>query len=425
MWLRSSILVAVATCALGAVELDRFGGAVHIEREATGHFRVEKIDGRWMFVTPDGHGYVALGGNHVGKFLDKPEQSSGYLARFKNREAAETAMYESMRDLGLTAGEAYAPLLPSLTRRMPYVVNIDFPGRDKFRFDPWDEDWLRALREKTLAEAGAVKDDPFVLGIAFADLPVWNVRRTNYYRSLDDGAALKRRYVEFLRKKYSSVEAVNLAYGTRASSYGALGELNWELDAVREDDQEFLGIVAEELYRRLQAVTREAAPNKLFFGERFVLRMVPAPVLRAVGRYVDVFCTQALILSPQRPPEWQVFQPEGFEGDRAHVGDKPFMVIDWAAPFSLDTTYETIKGTVKAEKEASEEAALWLEKVFQLPYVIGVFKCQWIGSHGNDRWFPTGRMKRTYVRDDGEHFPFRTEITRKAHARVLSSVYGH
>jgi len=263
------------------------------------------------------------------------------------------------------------------------------------------------------------------LGIAFADLPIWTARRTNHYRSLPETSPVKRRYLAFLRERYGSIEDLNRAYGGEFAEFTDLGALSWDVGAVRADDEAFLGLVADELYRSLRGLVREGAPGKLFFGERFVLRMVPAPVLRSVGRYVDVFCTQALILSPQRPPEWQVFQRDGFESDRAQVGDKPMMVIDWAAPFSLDTTYETEKGTVRAEEVASHEAARWLEQVFELPYVVGVFKCQLIGTHGNDRWFPTGRMKRTYLRDDGLPYEYRTDVTREAHQRVLGKAYGH
>jgi hypothetical protein len=72
-------------------------------------------------------------------------------------------------------------------------------------------------------------------------------------------------------------------------------------------------------FHQLRSLVREGAPNHLFFGGGFVLRQVPETVLRAVGKHVDVFCTQALIHSPQRPPEWQVFQREGFDRDHAVV----------------------------------------------------------------------------------------------------------
>lgn len=423
-WAVVAACLAVGACASES-RFDRYGGYAGIESEATGHFRVEKIDGRWMFITPEGHGYVALGGNHVGKFLDDPEQPEPLSARLDgDRQAAEDALYEAMVEMGLNAGEAYAPLLPSLTKRLPYVVNVDYPDREKLRFDIFDPAYRERLDAQVTAECRKVADDPMVLGIAFADLPVWNSRRVDFFRGLPAEAPGKRKYVEHLESRYDGVAALNEAYGTAFGSFAEVVDVDHDNEAVRSDDEAFLGLVAEALYARLEKLVREAAPNKLFFGERYVLRMVPEPVLRVIGRHVDVFCTQALILSPQRPPEWQVFQRDGYDQDHAATGDKPMIIIDWAAPFSLDETYETERGTVKNEAEASREAAEWLEGVFELPYVIGVFKCQLIGAHGNDRWFPEGRMKRTYLRDDGLPFAFRTPTAKQAHERVLAKVYG-
>ena len=43
-----------------------FGGTTRVHAEATGFFRVEAIDARWWFITPDGHGFLSLG---VPRFL--------------------------------------------------------------------------------------------------------------------------------------------------------------------------------------------------------------------------------------------------------------------------------------------------------------------------------------------------------------------
>jgi hypothetical protein len=172
----------------------------------------------------------------------------------------------------------------------------------------------------------------------------------------------------------------------------------------------------------MRQAVKAGAPNHLFLGERFVLRQVPAPVLAAVGANVDVFCTQSLILSPQRPPEWQTFQPEGYRRDHQLTAQKPMIIIDWAAPFSLDDTYATDRGEVRDERTASEDAARFLTQALQEDYIVGVFKCQLGGTHGNDRWFPAGRMKRTYLRDDGTPFPVRTARTARAHGEALAAV---
>lgn len=190
-----------------------------------------------------------------------------------------------------------------------------------------------------------------------------------------------------------------------------------------KDEDEFLGLVAAELYPRLKAAVRQDAPNHLFLGERFVLRMPPEPVVRAVAKEVDVFCTQALILSPHRPPEWQTFQADGYRRAHELTGDKPMLIIDWPTPFSLDIQYETDRGVVKDERTGTDEAVRFVEGAFAEPYIIGVYICQLAGRHGNDRWFPEGRMKRTYLKDDGTPYAYRTRRMAEANRAVLEKVY--
>lgn len=372
---------------------DRYGGYRGLRRKATGYFRVERIRGRWMLVTPEGNGYVALGANHVGAYFGSP-QAETLMAQAKgDRKAAEERIHEAMLNMGLNAGEAYAPLLESLAGRLPHVANVTFPGASKFAFDVFDPEFQERLRAHVERQCKQFARNPWVIGLAFADLPVWDERRIDYFQALPDYSAGKKKFVEYLSRS------------------GATGE-------------GFLGSVADVLYQQLRNIVQAAAPGHLFLGERFVLRQPPEPVVSAVARHVNIFCTQALILSPQRPPEWQVFQPEGYRRTYKLAHGKPMIIIDWAAPFSLDSDFEPERGRIYGEQRAAEQAALWIESAFEEPYVVGVFKCQLIGSHGNDRWFPSGGMKRTYLQDNGEPFRHRTEITRRAHAKVLQKVYG-
>ena len=59
-------------------ERDRFGGWTGIQSESTGFFRVEKIGGRWWFITPDGNVFMSTGMNHV----DYKEDYSPEFIRF-------------------------------------------------------------------------------------------------------------------------------------------------------------------------------------------------------------------------------------------------------------------------------------------------------------------------------------------------------
>ena len=349
---------------------DRFGGYVPIQREATGFFRVEEVKGRWLFITPEGHGYLALGANHIGKFMQS--QSAELMKRFDgDREKAGAALIQAIRDLGLNAGEAYAPYWPELQAQMPWAPNVSFPDNEKFRFDVFDPAWQKKLHAHVVEQCREFAADPFVLGVAFADQPEWGNPRVEYFRNLPESAPGRKRLQEFQQAGRS--------------------------------DEEFLGLVADTLYGQLKAAVREGAPHHLFLGERFVLRKAPDAVLRAVGKHVDVFCTQALILSRHRPPEWQTFQSDGWDHEFQMTG-KPILVIDWAAPFSLGDTFDSEHGRIQTEADAAEDSANWLAAALARPYIVGVFRCQLIGTHGNDRWFE-GRAKRTYLRDDATPFP--------------------
>ncbi len=397
--MRSLTILTLLSCFIfssswAAPELDRFGGFKAIKREATGFFRLDQINGRDCFITPDGHPYIALGANHIGKFLQDASQNGPILDRFGgSEEKAASYLFQAVRDMALNAGEAYAPIDPRLAKQMPYVLNVRFPVQGKYQFDIFDPTVQDAVRKSVIEQVTPAATDPFLLGIACPDLPLWDQRRADYHKSLPESSPGKKAYSAFFR---------NFPNAT---------------------DDDFLGHVANTLYRIVSQASRQAAPNHLFFGERFQLRSnLSDPVIRAVGKYVDVFCTQALIRSPQRPPEWQTFQRDGWDHEYKVTG-RPIMIIDWAAPFSLDTNYSVDGAQIKPEPEATRDTNQFLFDAFDTPYIIGVFKCQFIGSHGNDSRFPAGRMKRTYLKDDGTPFPHRTDSTREAHLKVLETVF--
>ena len=54
--------------------------------------------------------------------------------------------------------------------------------------------------------------------------------------------------------------------------------------------------------------------------------------------------------------------------------------------------------------------------------IVGMFRCQLIGTHGNDRWFE-GKAKRTYLRDDGTPFPIMAARVREANQAALQAAY--
>ncbi|MBM3761897.1 MAG: hypothetical protein FJW36_16815 [Acidobacteria bacterium] len=260
LWL---LLAVSANLAAAQPAYDRYGGHTGVKRKATGWFRIEQIGQRWTFITPEGHPYIALGANHVGKFFSDPKQSGAILARFDgNREKAEVAIGESFRKLGLNAGEAYAPLLASLKPRLPRIEDVSYPG-DRTRFDLFDPAVREAIRSHVAKQCRTFANDPWVIGIGFLDQPVWTSRRMEYFRGLGASAPGKRRYIDWLRTRYPDSTALNQAYATTFSSWeDALDAFKADATrpAVQSDDSEFLAIAADSFYALLAETVHEAGP---------------------------------------------------------------------------------------------------------------------------------------------------------------------
>lgn len=53
---------------------DRYGGYLSRKGTATGRFHLDTIGGRQFLVTPEGHGFIAIGVTHTGG-LARPEES--------------------------------------------------------------------------------------------------------------------------------------------------------------------------------------------------------------------------------------------------------------------------------------------------------------------------------------------------------------
>lgn len=56
---------ATAAVAGHPSRFDRYGGLRALPARASGWFRLGRFGARHLFVTPDGHGYFALGVNHL------------------------------------------------------------------------------------------------------------------------------------------------------------------------------------------------------------------------------------------------------------------------------------------------------------------------------------------------------------------------
>ncbi|WP_029192706.1 hypothetical protein [Paenibacillus harenae] len=169
----------------GAEEWSRYGGWLAGPRlDATGHFRVEKVDGKWWFIDPEGHLFWSHGVCCV-RFDQKTaiEGREHYFRRipemqdfrmenlrrkygedWKNR--SRSLAHARLRSWGLNTLANHSQEDIYDMRQTPYTIWLETRSWLKRKFpDVGNPIWRQQLRDR-LHELGAkVNDDPWCLGV--------------------------------------------------------------------------------------------------------------------------------------------------------------------------------------------------------------------------------------------------------------------
>jgi hypothetical protein len=174
----------------------KYGGFTDQKVEATGWFRVEKIDGRWWFVDPEGHLFLSIlavginpgGGGSASEepglraVFSKipPKGERGYISYgelnqrerygqgedFRTNWAAMTV--KRMRAWGLNTGSADLPQTPYMTylryRGVPNVFGLQ---------DVYRDDYESLIEEGVKSSTENVKNDPYLIGYFLQNEPSW------------------------------------------------------------------------------------------------------------------------------------------------------------------------------------------------------------------------------------------------------------
>lgn len=312
--------------------------------EKTGFFRAEKHEGKWWLIDPEGRLFWSHGVDCVrpgaetpitdrkhwyadlprpgeplaafygkgywaphGYYQDRPKPFETYdflaanLFRKYGAEGGETFADRTQRRLRAwgvnTIGNWSDPKVYRL-RRTPYVttVNADGPRLEgssgywgKFH-DVFDPRFRAGLRKRMAGEKATSAGDPWCLGYFVDNELSWGEElslATGALASAADQPA-KRAFVEDLRTKYESIEALNRAWGTRHADWDALLKTRTLPNPAkaRADLEAFATKTAEQYFRICREAVKEVAPQQLYLGCRFAWANERA--VRAAAKFCDV-----------------------------------------------------------------------------------------------------------------------------------------
>lgn len=293
-------------------------------REATGAFRVEKVDGRWWFVDPAGRLFFSHGLDTLRHYTDAanglrhpdwyetPPPKNGrmafthwnlqrkfgkidYLADYYRHIHARLADW-GMNTVGrwgawhlpaaghtpyllLLAEPAKAPRLPGT--RIYDVFHPEFEAR--FRAGVLDQ-------ARTEAAVAAAVDDPLCLGLSVDnELPfevMIPVMMAQDFRS----SPAKNAFFERVRAKYGTLEAINAAWGTHLVTWPSLAALPAPLPGAgfAADAEEFRLEWLRRYFRAARAAIKALAPKRLYIAAAFAGMEQPASTWDAAAESADV-----------------------------------------------------------------------------------------------------------------------------------------
>jgi hypothetical protein len=290
----------------------KYGGYLNTKAKATGFFRVEKINGKWWFVDPDGHLFLST--NVFGLTLGFPsptENRKGYFAELPPGDLlgkisipglnpSNTALFHAwnlqrrygpdwrakaadmeirrMEAWGLTTGPgleiiAFGAGDPAWKPGKPYLSYLRVPLDTDTTFlglpDVYSEQFARAVDAAAAAQLAPRKNDPLVVGHFVGNEPPWPGRESELVDMILAGpaTATQRELKSFL---------------------ATADTLERRQDFVRGAFEKYLRIVGEALHRN--------DPNHLNLGMRFGGQ--PPDYLIRMGRYFDVISFNPYEYSP-------------------------------------------------------------------------------------------------------------------------------
>ncbi|MBT5902258.1 MAG: hypothetical protein HOH58_09140 [Opitutaceae bacterium] len=313
---------------------DQYGGWTGLQFTATGYFRTEKTD-RWWLVTPEGNAFLSFGINHLYPDLWKqPYNQQAWLNRLGVESVNGPAFQKALRkwfletcgDFGFnTVGvHTHLPTTNSPRPALPYMKSIKFIDVPHWKGDVPDENFLDVFAPEftqhcdrlAQREAAPLREDPYVLGYAMTDCPLFTeedlrertdtiggARRGSRigwprrFRNLPASTPGKQAYVKTVRGIYQdNISTFNTTYGTAFDSFEALAEAQgWrpetQLSNIAEtrDNAAFMVKVVDTYYRTTRDAIRRHDPNHMFFGDKLNANSDSLDtMLEVTSRYTDV-----------------------------------------------------------------------------------------------------------------------------------------
>ena len=436
---------------------DRFGGWADGPRlKATGRFRVEKWNGKWWLVTPEGTLFFSMGVNCVGlgesTFIEQRERwfewlpgetdpeavfmswasgahsyagpigGEGRTFQFYNcnlwrrygpdwRERWVSLVGPRLRYWGFNTVAAFSEWQIARRHSLPYVLICGVRGAPVIEsaqgywvkmYDVYDPRFAELADERIRDITRGHEDDLMCLGLFVDNELSWDGVRDGVLASPAEQPA-RRELIRLLQERYGTPEALNAAWGTDFADWNAVSRPGRFSEAFRRDMDDYLLMFARTYYRTIRETIDRHAPGMLYLGSRFA--WVEQSALRAAAEYADVVSFNVYRKRPTLPRIMR-------ELDRpVIIGEFHFGALDRGM-------FHT--GLVKAASQ-DERAALYEAYVREAaldPLIVGTHWFQLVDQPITGRWYDGENYNIGLLNGVDVPYPELAEAARRIHGEL-------
>lgn len=384
---------------------------------------VQKIDGVWWFVDPNGEPFISLGVNHV--------QADCWLAPYNH----EHSLQSFGGDLATSArqfnpdGQGIRRLMDWVKRRMGdmhfntlgihtygipaeaysndfyYCIAIEaFPLGSRYRFDEqtfpdiFSAEFERLLEEKIKSICRIHRHSRKLIGYAFSDIPRWyffeNQERADPslhpwvsdILGMPSDSLGKQMCLACFQKRYPSVRAFADEYAITVKTWDdvckhrtwIVKQPTWR---IRQDGEALLSMFVERWYSLHSRLIRKHDPDHLLLGDKLHSpHQLPAWFIDILRRWVDVVFIQW----------YRHFEDQAETLTQLHrQTGRPILNGDSCFSCVKPPEQTQVKGLLLSnQSEVGQAYHDYLRNLCSEPYMVGWHHCgfveQWDGGKSHD-----------------------------------------
>lgn len=404
------------------------GSGEKYKLKKTGFFRVDKVAGHHVFVTPEGNIFYQLGvcciqpqedltlvrgrekiyewlppkeGDFASAwFKDDPTGVvSFYLANWIRKygspfdaEKWSTQVMDRLRKWGFNSAGSWSvrtksmqsahfsgtPMLPLETWMAPGLKAM--PGVDRM-YDPFTPETEEVIEKAFAQKVAPSANDPTIIGYFLGNEQLFeNIPRI--VPALKKDSFSKQRLVQLLQEKYKGdIAKFNTAWAIKIpfSKFEELGDATLFVTTPESaaDMRDFLRLYLETYYSTVTRIFRKHDPNHLLLGSRWQPGTANNEMLvKIAAQYMDVISVNYYVYA---------IEPNFLKRLYDWSGGKPMLLSEW----HFTSTDQGMGGhkEVANQKERGLAYRNYVETTAALPYVVGH---QWFSNTDQSvtgRWF--------------------------------------